>query len=174
MPNGTPRLILAPALLIAALGSAACGAASPTAPAQMPAELGPGRYTLMVYGTATCLAGSGAGAGSVPSSAAVPVVLEAGSEAGIWRLVAPGQPLTGEVGLESGALQGFVRGTAMLSSVRFSTGELPDSTVAFQGGRAHGGYEGVVLAGTPRFEGVGAASGSATTCMSNGFTLERA
>lgn len=140
----------------------------------MPVELGPGRYTLMVYGTSTCLSASGAGAASVPSSVAFPVTLESGAEAGTWRLVAPGQPLSGEVSLENGSVQGYVRGTAMLSGVRFSTGELPDSTVAFQGGRAKEGYEGVVLAGTPRFEGVGAASGSATTCMTNGFTLERA
>lgn len=169
MPQATSRLILAPALLIAGLGSAACGASSPTAPSPAAAELGPGRYTLMVYGTATCL-----GDGSVPSSASVPVTLDAGERPGTWRLSAEGQPLSGEVGIENGAVQGFVRGAAMLTSVRFSTGELPDSTVAFQGARSQGSYEGVVLAGTPRFEGVGASSGAATTCMSNGFTLKRA
>ncbi len=169
MPHGTSRLILAPAPLIAGLGSAACGVSSPTAPAPVAAELGPGRYTLMVYGTATCL-----GDGAVPSSVALPVTLDAGARPGTWRLSAQGQPLTGEIGIENGAVQGFVRGTAMLTSVRFSTGELPDSTVAFQGARSQGSYEGIVLAGTPRFEGVGAASGAAITCMSNGFTLKRA
>nr|MBA3949773.1 hypothetical protein [Acidobacteriota bacterium] len=122
-----------------------------------------------VYGTATCL-----GNGSVPSSVALPVTLDAGERPGMWRLSAPGQPLTGEVGIENGSVQGFVRGTAMLTSVRFSTGELPDSTVAFRGAQSQGSYEGIVLAGTPRFEGVGAASGAAITCMSNGFTLKRA
>lgn len=169
MPHGTTRLILAPAVLIAGLGSAACGASSPTAPALSAAELGPGRYTLMVYGTATCL-----GSGDVPSSAAMPVTLSAGERPGTWRLSAVGQPLSGEVGIENGTVQGFVRGTAMMSSVRFSTGALPDSTVAFQGTPSGGRYEGVVLAGTPRYEGVGAASGAATTCVSNGFALKPA
>lgn len=169
MPQGTSRLILAPALLIAGLGSAACGASSPTAPALTAAELGPGRYTLMVYGTATCL-----GNGTVPSSVAVPVTLGPGERPGTWRLSADGQPLTGEVEVEKGAVQGFVRGTARMSSVRFTTGEYAESTVAFQGMPSNGRYEGVVLAGTPRYEGVGAASGEATTCMSNGFALKPA
>lgn len=167
MPQGTSRLILAPALLIAGLGSAACGASSPTAPMLTAAELGAGRYTLMVYGTATCL-----GDGKVPSSVAVPVTLSTGERPGTWRLSVDGQPLTGEVEVEKGAVQGFVRGTAVMSSVRFSTGEFPESTVAFQGMPSKGRYEGVVLAGTPRYEGVGAASGAATTCMSNGFALD--
>lgn len=171
MPHGTSRLILAPALLIAGLGSAACGASSPTAPALAAAELGPGQYILTMYGTATCL---GSGSGSVPSSVAVPVTLAPGTNPAMWRLAAPGQPLTGEVGSGHGEVQGYVRGTAVVGTVRFAAGETADATVAFVGTPARGRYEGVLLAGTPRYEGVGAASGAATTCMSNGFTLRAA
>ena len=38
----------------------------------------------------------------------------------------------------------------------------------------NGRYEGPVLVGTPRYEGVGAASGSYTTCAANAFTLQPA
>lgn len=172
MPHGTPRLILAPALLIAGLGAAACGASSPTAPAVLtPAELGPGQYLLTMYGTATCL---GSGSGSVASSVAVPVTLAAGNNPALWRLTAPGQPLTGEVGSGHGEVQGYVRGSAVVGAVRFAAGDTADSTVAFVGTPSRDRYEGVLLAGTPRYEGVGAASGASTTCMSNGFTLKPA
>lgn len=170
MPYGTSRLILAPALLIAGLASAACGASSPTAPAPVSAELAPGRYTLMMYGTATCL---GSGPGSVPSSVSLTVTLGPSRYPGMWSLTVPGQPLTGEVGSGHGEVQGYVRGTAVVGSVRFAAGETADATVAFVGTPARDRYEGVLLAGTPRYEGVGAASGAATTCMSNGFTLRR-
>ena len=174
MPQRTTRLILAPAMLIAGLSAAACGAVSPTAPAPAPmaAELGAGHFTLMFYGTATCLSGAG-GAGSVPSSISIGVVLDAGETPGMWTISIPEHTLSGEVGLANGAVEGYVRGNAIATSVRFSTGEMPDSTVAFTGPAANGGYEGALLGGTPRYEGIGAASGSFTTCMSNGFTLKR-
>ena len=141
----------------------------------MPAELGAGHYTLMIFGTATCLsgtAGSG-GPGSVPSSISINVMLDAGETPGMWRISIPAHTLSGEVGLANGAVEGYVRGNAIATTVRFSTGEMPDSTVAFTGPASNGGYEGAVLAGTPRYEGIGTASGSFTTCMSNGFALKR-
>ena len=173
MPQAPSRLIVAPAVLTMALGAAACGASSPTAPEPVAAELHAGQYTLMLYGTATCVTANGEG-GGVPSAASVPVVLDAGDRPGAWRLSAPGQSLVGEVGLAGGAVEGYVRGSALSSSVRLSTGVLPDETVAFTGAAEPGRYTGAVLAGTPRFEGVGAASGVVTTCVSNGFTLKPA
>ena len=178
MPQTTTRLILAPAMLIAGLGAAACGAVSPTAPAPAPmaAELGAGNFTLMIYGTATCLSGTGgsSGTGSVPSSISIDVILDAGETSGTWRISIPEHTLSGEVGLANGAVEGYVRGNAIATSVRFSTGDMPDSTVAFTGPASTDGYQGALLGGTPRYEGIGTASGSFTTCMSNGFTLKRA
>lgn len=171
MPQGTSRLILAPALLIAGLGTAACGASTPTAPSPAALELGSGQYTLMMYGTATCLS---SGSGSVQSSIAVSVTIAPGANPGMWRLTAPGQPLTGEIGSGHGEVQGYVRGTAVVGTVRFAAGETPESTVAFVGTPSRDRYAGVLLAGSPRYEGVGAASGASTTCLSNGFTLRPA
>lgn len=173
MPQALSRLILAPAILTLALAAAACGASSPTAPQPYAAELRAGQYTLMVYGTATCVSANGEGSG-VPSAASVAVVLAAGERPGSWRLSAPGQTLIGEVGIAGGAVEGYVRGSALSSSVRLTTGLLPDETVAFHGTGESGRYSGTVLVGTPRFEGVGAASGVVTTCVSNGFTLQPA
>ena len=173
MPQAPSRLIFGPALLTAALSAAACGASSPTAPAPVMAELHAGQYTLMLYGTATCVTASGEGSGP-PSAASVAVVLDAGDRPGAWRLSAPGQSLIGEVGIAGGAVEGYVRGSALSSSVRLTTGLLPDETVAFTGTAEAGRYAGAVLAGTPRFEGVGASSGVVTTCVSNGFTLKPA
>lgn len=174
MPQRTTRLILAPAMLIAGLGAAACGAvSSPTAP--VPAgELGPGRYTLMIYGTATCLSATAEGGGSIPSAVSIGVTLGAGENAGMWSLSIPEHTLVGEVGIVNGIAEGYVRGSAIAAAVRFSTGDMPDETVAFSGPAAGSGYEGTVLAGTPRYEGLGASSGAFTTCMTNGFTLKPA
>ena len=138
----------------------------------MSAGLGAGRFTLMIYGTATCLSGT-AGGSTVPSSVAIGVTLDASTTPGLWSISIPEHTLVGEVGLANGAVEGYVRGNAIATTVRFSTGEMPDSTVAFTGPASNGGYEGAVLAGTPRYEGIGTASGSFTTCMSNGFALKR-
>ena len=172
MPQALSRLIFAPAMLTMALAAAACGASSPTAPGPLAAELHAGQYTLMLYGTATCVTANGEG--RVPSAASVSVVLDAGDRPGSWRLSAPGHSLVGEVGIAHGAVEGYVRGSALSSSVRLTTGQLPDETVAFTGTAEPGRYSGAVLAGTPRFEGIGASSGVVTTCVSNGFTLRPA
>jgi hypothetical protein len=128
----------------------------------------------MIYGTATCLSATGGEGGSVPAAVSIGVTLDAGETPGMWRLSIPEHTLSGEVGLADGIAEGYVRGSALAAAVRFSTGELPDSTVAFSGPPAGSGYEGSVLAGTPRYEGVGASSGAFTTCMSNGFALRPA
>ena len=172
MPQALFRPTLVPAVLTVALAAAACGASSPTAPQPVAAELQAGHYTLMLYGTATCVTANGDG--NVPSAASVAVVLEAGERPGSWRLSAPGQSLAGEVGIAAGAVEGYVRGSALSTSVRLTTGVLPDETVAFTGTAGPGRYAGAVLAGTPRFEGIGASSGVVTTCVSNGFTLQPA
>lgn len=173
MPQRTPRFILALAVLTVALGAAACGASSPTAPALTPTSLGAGNYSLMIYGTATCLNGSGAGAGS--SSAALRVVLSSTGAADVWRVSVPGQSLTGEVALVNAQVQGWLRGSASTESVRFVTGDTPDGALGVESREARNGrYEGPVLVGTPRYEGLGAASGAYTTCAANAFTLQPA
>ncbi len=169
MPQGTARLILAPVMLTVALAGAACGSASPTAPEPVAAEVGGGQFTLALYGTSTCIT-NGAN-GDVLPAASIPVVLEPGETAGSWRLIAPGQTMIGEIAFTDAGVEGYVRGSAVASAVRVSTGQLPDETVAFTGAEETGRYSGEVLVGTPRFEGLGAASGEVTTCESNGFTL---
>lgn len=168
MPHGTTRLILAPAMLTVVLAGAACGSASPTAPEPAAAEVG-SQFTLALFGTSTCIT-NGAN-GDVLPAASVPVVLEPGETAGSWRLIAPGQTLVGEIAFTDDGVEGYVRGSAVAASVRVSTGQLPDETVAFTGAEETGRYSGEVLVGTPRFEGLGAASGEVTTCESNGFML---
>jgi hypothetical protein len=156
-------------MLIVGLGASACGAAAPTAPSPMPLSLGAGHYTLLIFGTAACTSIDG---GNGPSAVSVGVTLEPGDE-GKWRLSSEGQTLSGEVELVDSAVEGYVRGSASTASVRITTGDMPDSTVAFEGAASVDHYEGTVLVGTPRFEGTGAASGSVTTCASNGFSLKR-
>jgi len=173
MAQRSHRPILAVAMLILGAALAACGAMSPTAPSKAPISLGSGSYVLMVYGTSTCLADGGTTAGTAASAASVPIVLEPGETPGLWRVSAPGQSLTGEVGVVDDAVEGYVRGSADAETVRFATGETPDATVAFQGAPAQDHYKGLILAGTPRFEGLGADSGTIITCASNGFTLKR-
>lgn len=170
MAYGTTRPLLAPALLIFGLLTAACGSASPTAPSAVPVELHSGSYQLTLYGTATCTTANGEN-GGVPAAASIAVELMPGATPGTWQISAPGQSLIGEVGLSGSTVEGYVRGSALTQAVRVSTGTLPDETVAFTGGIGGREYSGSVLAGTPRFEGVGSASGSVTTCTSNGFTL---
>lgn len=172
MAYGTTRPLLTPAVLIFGLLTAACGAASPTAPAAGPVELGAGSFQLTLYGTATCTTANGAN-GGVPAAASIAVELMPGATPGTWQVSAPGQSLIGEVGLAGDTVEGYVRGSALTQAVRVTTGTLPDETVAFSGGRNGGQYTGSVLAGTPRFEGLGPASGSVTTCAANGFTLSR-
>ena len=166
------RLILLPALLTVGLGAAACGASSPTAPAPTLTSLGAGNYSLMIYGTATCLSGNGAGAGS---SASLRVSLVATSAPDVWRVSVAGQTLTGEVALVNQQLHGWLRGTASTETVRLVTGDTPDGALAMESRDARNGrYEGPVLVGTPRYEGIGSASGAYTTCAANGFTLQPA
>ncbi|HUF24098.1 MAG TPA: hypothetical protein VMN81_08230 [Vicinamibacterales bacterium] len=159
-------------MLIVGLGAGACGASSPTAPAA-PAVLGAGTYSLIMFGTSTCLSGSGAGAGV--SSAAIKVVLSSTAAFDVWRVSVPGHTLTGDVALVKGQLQGWLRGSAASDAVRLATGATPDAALAMESTKAHNGtYEGPVLVGTPRYEGVGSASGAYTTCSTNAFTLQPA
>ncbi len=161
-------------MLILALGSAACGsAASPTGPGPVPASLGAGNYSLIVFGTSTCLSGTGGVAST--SSAAVQVTLSSTAASDVWRVSVPGQSLTGEVALVNGQLQGWLRGSASANTVRLVTGSTADAAIAVESREMHNGrYQGPVLVGTPRYEGVGAASGAYTTCSANAFTLQAA
>ena len=160
-------------MLIVGLTASACGAKSPTAPPSTPASLGAGNYTLAIFGTSTCL--SAAGAGTVASSASVKVVLSSTAAFDVWRVSVPGQSLTGEVALVNAQLQGFLRGSAASDSVRLSTGATADAAIAMESTEANNGrYQGPVLVGTPRYEGLGSASGAYTTCSSNAFTLQPA
>ncbi|MDQ3070538.1 MAG: hypothetical protein M3R55_12525 [Acidobacteriota bacterium] len=131
---------------------------------------------LMIYGTATCLSGSGGSAGAVAtSSATLAVELDATAAPDVWRVSMPGQSLTGEIALVNGQVQGWLRGSASADGVRLSTtGAVSDALGFESGARENNAYAGPVLVGTPRYEGVGAASGSYTTCAANGFTLKRA
>lgn len=167
------RLILAPAVLTLAVAAAACGASSPTAPVLTPASLGAGNYSLIIFGTSTCLSASG-GSG-LASSANVQVVLSSTAASDVWRVSVPGQSLTGEVALVNGQLQGWLRGSASSETVRLTTGATADAAIAMEStGSSRGRYEGPVLVGSPRYEGLGAASGAYTTCSSNAFTLQSA
>lgn len=175
MPTWSNRPFVLPAVLIVGLGAGACGASSsPTAPAAAaPAVLGAGNYSLIMFGTSTCLSGSGTGAGV--SSASIRVVLGSTAAFDVWRVSVPGQSLTGDVALVNGQLQGWLRGSAASETVRLATGATPDAAVAMESTRAHNGtYEGPVLVGTPRYEGIGSASGAYTTCATNAFTLQPA
>lgn len=173
MPKALTRLTLAPAMLILGLGAAACGAKSPTAPSQARTSLGAGNYTLVIFGTATCL--SVASSGTVGSSAAIKVVLSSTAASDVWRVSVPGQTLTGEVALVNAQVQGWLRGSASSDTLRLSTGSTPDAALAMESTAQHNGkYEGPVLVGVPRYEGLGSASGAYTTCSSNAFTLQPA
>ncbi|MEX2270180.1 MAG: hypothetical protein WD690_01825 [Vicinamibacterales bacterium] len=169
MTQCTIRPFLAPAMLIVGLGVSACGAGSPTAPTPTALALGAGNYSLIIYGTSMCLSLSG----SVPSSAAISVVLTNTAASDVWRVSVPGQTLTGEVALVKTSVQGWLRGSAIGEPVRFSTGSTPDAALAFEGMPRDRGYTGDVLVGSPVFEGLGASSGAVTTCASHGFTLKR-
>lgn len=143
---------------------------SPTAPAPLAVGLAAGSYALSVFGTSSCLSSSGA----VTSSATVAITLSSTSAPDVWRVSVPGHSLLGELAVVNGAVQGWLRGSALGEPVRLSTGETPDAAVAFEGtldNKAR--YTGAVLVGSPRFEGIGVASGAVTTCASNGFTLRR-
>ena len=171
MRTGTTRLIFAPALVTLGLAAAACGATSPTAPPPV-TSLGAGNYSLMIYGTSTCLSANG---GTSTSSASVKVTLTVTSQVDVWRVSVAGQSLTGEVALVNGQLQGWLRGSASTESIRLTTGETAEGALAMEShDQRNGRYEGPVLVGTPRYEGVGAASGSYTTCAANAFTLQPA
>ncbi len=173
MPKALTRLTLAPAMLILGLGAAACGGKSPTAPSQARTSLGAGNYTLVIFGTATCL--SGASSGTVGSSAAIKVVLSSTAASDVWRVSVPGQTLTGEVALVNAQVQGWLRGSASSDTLRLSTGSTPDAALAMEStAQRNGKYEGPVLVGVPRYEGLGSASGAYTTCSSNAFTLQPA
>ena len=157
-------------MLLVGLVSAGCGAVSPTAPTPQALTLAAGSYALSVFGTSTCLSSSGV----VTSSATVAVTLSGTAAADVWRVSVPGNSLSGEVAVVNGAVQGWLRGSALGEPVRLSTGETPDAAVAFEGTLENNTrYTGAVLVGSPRFEGIGAASGAVTTCASNGFTLRR-
>jgi len=171
MALSNARLILVPAVLIVGLATGACGASSPTAPAP-PASLGAGNYSLMIYGTATCL--SGTSGAQIASSATVKVVLSSTSASDVWRVSVPGQSLTGEVALVNAQLQGWLRGSASSDTVRLSTGDANGALAMESTDASNGRYQGPVLVGTPRYEGLGAASGAFTTCASNAFTLRPA
>jgi hypothetical protein len=164
------RLLVVPALLTFGLVTAACGAGSPTSPSSRPLVLGAGSYSLLVYGTSTCLNLSG----SVPSAANVPVTLTSTSSADVWRVSVAGNTLTGEVALVNATVQGWLRGSALGEPARLATGPTPADAFAFEGALDNDRFSGAILVGTPRFEGIGAASGAVTTCASNGFTLKRA
>lgn len=167
------RLILAPAVLFLALGAAACGASSPTAPVLTPTSLGAGNYTLIIFGTSTCVSGSGAS--GLASSATVRVVLSSTAASDVWRVSVPEQSLTGEVALVNGQLQGWLRGSASSETVRLTTGDTANAAIAMESTGTHNGrYEGPVLTGSPRYEGLGTASGAYMTCSSNAFTLQSA
>jgi len=171
MPQRTSRLFVLPAMVIVGLGAVACGAKSPTAPAAV--SLGAGTYTLSIYGTSTCL--SAAGTASTGSSASLRVTLSSTQASDVWRVSIPGQSLTGEVALVNAQLQGWLRGSATSETVRLVTGATPDGALAMESTDVHNGrYQGPVLVGTPRYEGIGAASGAYTTCASNAFTLQPA
>lgn len=168
------RLILAPAVLTLSVAAAACGVSSPTAPTLTPTSLGAGNYSLIIFGTSTCLNGSGGG-GGLASSANVRVVLSSTAASDVWRVSVPGQSLTGEVALVKGQLQGWLRGSASSETVRLVTGDTADAAIAMESTGTHNGrYEGPVLAGSPRYEGLGTASGAYMTCSSNAFTLQSA
>ena len=172
MPQSKTRLILLPALLTVGVAAAACGAKSPTAPAPALTSLGSGNYSLMIYGTATCLSGNG---GTTASSAALKVSLSATNAPDVWRVSVPGQSLTGEVALVNQQLQAWLRGSAATETVRLVTGETAEGALAMESTAVHNGrYDGPVLIGTPRYEGVGSASGAYKTCAANGFTLQPA
>lgn len=171
MALSNARLILAPAMLILGLATGACGASSPTAPAAL-TSLGDGHYALMIYGTATCLSGTSGVPGA--SSASIKVVLSSTSAPDVWRVSVPGQSLAGEVALVNAQLQGWLRGSASSESVRLSTGDANGALAMESTDARNGRYQGPVLVGTPRYEGVGAASGAFTTCASNAFTLQPA
>ncbi|HEX6322208.1 MAG TPA: hypothetical protein VFZ36_00670 [Vicinamibacterales bacterium] len=161
-------------MLIVGLAAGACGASSsPTAPVAAAASLGAGNYSLIMFGTSTCLSGAGTGAGV--SSASITVLLSPTAAPDVWSVSVPGQSLAGEVALVNGQVQGWLRGSATGDTVRLSTGATPDAAVAMESTKAsHGTYEGPVLVGTPRYEGTGSASGAYTTCSTNAFTLQRA
>ena len=138
----------------------------------MTAALGAGQYSLMIYGTATCLNSTSV---AVPSSAAVRVTLTPTGAQDVWRVSVAGQSLTGEVALVNSQLQGWLRGSAAGEGVRLVTGETPDGALAMEStAGSRGKYQGPVLVGTPRYEGIGAASGAYSTCAANGFTLQPA
>ena len=173
MSERTLRLILAPAVLIVGLGAAACGATSPTAPDPVPASLGAGNYSLSIFGTSTCL--GVAGSPNTQSSASLRIVLSSTAASDVWRVSMPGQSLTGEVALVNAQLQGWLRGSASNETVRLVTGATADGAIAMESNVfTKGRYEGPVLVGTPRYEGIGSASGAYTTCSTNAFTLSPA
>ena len=167
------RPVLAATVLIVGLGAAACGAKSPTGPDPVPAVLGSGNYSLMIFGTSTCL--GAAGSASTQSSATIRIVRSTTAASDVWRVSVPGQSLTGEVALVNAQLQGWLRGSASSETVRLVTGATADSALAVEStGVNKGRYEGPVLVGVPRYEGIGSASGAYTTCASNAFTLQPA
>jgi len=160
-------------MVIVGLGAIACGAKSPTAPAAAATSLSAGNYLLSIYGTATCL--SAAGSSQTGSSASVKIVLSSTQASDVWRVSVPGQTLTGEVALVNAQLQGWLRGSASSETVRLVTGDTPDGALGMEStDQRNGRYQGPVLVGNPRYEGVGAASGSYTTCAANAFTLQPA
>lgn len=172
MPQRTSTLFLAPLMLTVGLGATACGAQSPTGPSPL-ATLGAGNYVLGIYGTATCL--SSTGATPDVSSATVRVMLTSTAAPDVWRVSVPAQTLTGEIALVQGQLQGWLRGSATADAVRLVTGDTPSGALGMESTDASNGrYRGPVLVGTPRYEGVGAASGASTTCAANAFTLQPA
>src|SRR5688500_6316997 len=118
MPKCTTRPVPAAALLLVGLVSAGCGAVSPPAPAPLPRRLAAGSDALSVFAPSTCLSSSGA----VTSSAPVAVTLSSTSAADVWRVSVPGHSLAGEVAVVNGAVQGWLRGSAMGEPVRLSTG----------------------------------------------------
>jgi hypothetical protein len=174
MRNWSKRLFVLPAVLIVGLAAGACGASasSPTAPVAT-ATIGAGDYSLIIFGTSMCLSGSGTA--PAVSSAAIRVVLSSTAAFDVWRVSVPGQSLTGEVALVNGQVQGWLRGSAASDAVRLSTGATPDAALAMESTKAgNGRYEGPVLVGNPRYEGIGAAGGSYTTCSTNAFLLQPA
>src|SRR5687768_15099861 len=109
------RPVLALALLIVGLGAAACGSKSPTSPGPVSTALGPGNYSLVVFGTSTCLGASGSA--STQSSATIRIVLSTTPKSDVWSVSVPGQSLTGEVALVNAQLQGWLRGSASSETV---------------------------------------------------------
>lgn len=170
MPKCNTRLIPTAAMLLVGLVSAGCGAVSPTAPEPQAMTLGAGSYALSVFGKSACLSSSGA----VSTSATVAITLSNTSAFDVWKVSVPGNSLSGEIAIVNGTVQGWLRGSALGEPVRLSTGATPDEAVGFEGTLENNSrYTGAVLVGSPRFEGIGAASGAVTTCESNGFTLRR-